>query len=100
MRPSELLLQLLTLAAFLGSYKVLTIQSVDRVKLRVLGAAFLVVLWAALAFWWTDYVVITDICDCTLNKSSPALSIVSIVAGVIVLLDVFKTSFALLGDNA
>jgi len=95
---SETVLLVLTGVAFLGSYKVATIRDQQRVLLRVLGGAFLVVLWGAIAFWWTDYVVISDLCGCELARSNTPLSLVALIVGGVMLLDVFKSAFALVAE--
>lgn len=100
MPPSELVLQVMTVIAFAGTYKVLTATTMDRVELRVLGGAFMVLIWAALAFWWTNYVVIAGLCNCKLERSNTALSLVSAIAGLIVLLDIVKTAHSLISREA
>jgi len=99
MAITQTTLLVMTGVAFTGSWTVATITDPQRVALRVLGGAFIVVLWGAVAFWWTEYDVILDLCDCTITKSNPAVSVMALIGGAVMLLDVMKTAFALIGSD-
>lgn len=88
---------MLFLVAIIGSYLVLATSMVEAPAFRVLGGAFLVVLWGALSLWWTNYVFV-DVVNTEIMRSNTPMSLLSLIGGVLVLLEVFRSGAGLIAE--
>jgi multidrug resistance efflux pump len=88
-----------TVLAIVGSYLIATMNERENATFRLIGGAFIVVFWGAIAFWWTNYEIQKQLC-CVVYKSNDVMSIVSVLAGLVMLLDVVMSAFGLIGQGA
>lgn len=88
-----------TVLAIVGTYMIARMDSRETASFQVIGGAFLVVFWGAIAFWWTDYEIQKQLC-CVVHAENQAMSIIALLVGLVMLLDVVLKAFSLISESA